>query len=223
MSAENEYTTSCASCGIAEIDNIRLKECDYCDLVRYCSDECQRDHKSQHEEVCKKRAAELREELLFKQPEGTHIGDCPICMIPLSIEPEKSTILSCCGKVICHGCDISIAGKNSSCPFCRHPTPTREESEKHKIQRIEANDPNALAYLGAVEYTKGNFSTAFEYLTKAAGLGDMEAHYRLAILYCCGQGVGRIRKRKCDILKRLLLEVTPEQDMSLDATSGKVA
>ena len=38
----------------------KLKECDDCDLVRYCSDECQKKtHKSQHEEACKKRAAEL--------------------------------------------------------------------------------------------------------------------------------------------------------------------
>ena len=49
---------SCASCGIAEVDEIKLTDCDGCDLVRYCSDECQREHKSKHEEECKKRAAE---------------------------------------------------------------------------------------------------------------------------------------------------------------------
>ena len=53
----------CASCGIAEIDDIKLKECGDCDLVRYCSDECLRDHKSEHKEECKKRAVELRDEL----------------------------------------------------------------------------------------------------------------------------------------------------------------
>eukprot|EP00985_Skeletonema_marinoi_P002564 scaffold1057_cov203-Skeletonema_marinoi.AAC.12 len=56
---------------------------DAIDLVRYCSDECQRDHKPYHKEACKNQAAELRDELLFKQPESTHLGDCPICMIPL--------------------------------------------------------------------------------------------------------------------------------------------
>ena len=44
----------CAACGIAEIDDIELKECDGCDLVRYCSDDCREDHKSEHEEDCKK-------------------------------------------------------------------------------------------------------------------------------------------------------------------------
>eukprot|EP00985_Skeletonema_marinoi_P032284 scaffold39090_cov144-Skeletonema_marinoi.AAC.4 len=73
-------TSSCASCGIAAVDGIKLKECTDCDLVRYCSDACKQDHKSQHKEACKKRAAELRDELLFKQPESRHDGDCPICI-----------------------------------------------------------------------------------------------------------------------------------------------
>ena len=56
----------CASCGIIEVDDVKLKECDGCDLVKYCSDECREDHKSEHEEACKKRAVELHDELLFK-------------------------------------------------------------------------------------------------------------------------------------------------------------
>ena len=79
MSEEAGATPSfCAACGIAEIDEIKLKECDGCDLARYCSDDCQQDHRPEHEEACKERAAELRDELLFKQPESTHMGDCPI-------------------------------------------------------------------------------------------------------------------------------------------------
>ena len=53
MSEESEADVSCcASCGITEIDDIKLVPCDGCDLVRYCSDECRQDHKSEHEEVC---------------------------------------------------------------------------------------------------------------------------------------------------------------------------
>lgn len=70
MSGDNTPSCCCASCGIAEIDDVKLMDCDDCDLVRYCSDECQRDQKSEHEEECKKRAAELRDELSFKQPEA---------------------------------------------------------------------------------------------------------------------------------------------------------
>ena len=32
----------------------------------------------QCEEECEKSAAELHDEMLFKQPEGSHLGDCPI-------------------------------------------------------------------------------------------------------------------------------------------------
>ena len=82
MGADNnnatDDTSCCASCGIGEVDDINLKECDDCDLVKYCSDECQREHQPEHKEGCKKRAAELRDEQLFKQPESSHIGDCPI-------------------------------------------------------------------------------------------------------------------------------------------------
>ena len=79
MSGDNEAvdTSCCASCGIAEIDDIKLKDCDGCDLVKYCSDECQLEHTSEHKGECKKRAAELREELLFKQPESSHPWGLP--------------------------------------------------------------------------------------------------------------------------------------------------
>jgi len=55
------------------------KTCDGCKSVRYCSVKCLTDHRSQHKRECKKRAAELRDEILFKQPESSHKGDCPIC------------------------------------------------------------------------------------------------------------------------------------------------
>jgi len=52
-------TWYCASCGIAEVDDIKLTACDAnCLLVRYCSGSCQREHRPQHKEECKKRVAE---------------------------------------------------------------------------------------------------------------------------------------------------------------------
>jgi len=41
-------------------------------------------HQLQQQEARKTRAAELRDELLFKQPASSHLGDCPICVIPQS-------------------------------------------------------------------------------------------------------------------------------------------
>eukprot|EP00984_Skeletonema_dohrnii_P032614 scaffold27009_cov78-Skeletonema_dohrnii-CCMP3373.AAC.1 len=74
--ADNMY---CASCGKSEVDDIKLKKCNDCGLVRYCGVKCQREHRSEHKSTCKKRAAELRDEKFFKQPESCHLGDCPIC------------------------------------------------------------------------------------------------------------------------------------------------
>ena len=47
----------CANCGIKEIDDINLKSCTKCDLVEYCSDECQQQHEEQHAAECRLRAA----------------------------------------------------------------------------------------------------------------------------------------------------------------------
>ena len=198
MSADAAYSSCCASCGIAEV----VVPCDDCDLVRYCGDECQNNHKLQHEEACKKRAAELREELLFKQPESSHHGDCPICSLPLPLDKSKGTIYHCCSKIICKGCDITNQwrqfgqGLVISCPFCRKPAPrTREEYDGRNMKRIEANDPVALWQEGKKEYDKGDFDRAFEYWTKAAELGDADAHFKLAELYHFGRGVEKDKEK----------------------------
>eukprot|EP00984_Skeletonema_dohrnii_P031732 scaffold24629_cov71-Skeletonema_dohrnii-CCMP3373.AAC.3 len=88
----------CASCDIVKVDEVQLSKCPACDLVQYCSIECQREHKPQRKQACEKRAAELREEILFNQPEGSHLGDCPICLLPLPLDCRKSRIMSCCYK-----------------------------------------------------------------------------------------------------------------------------
>eukprot|EP00984_Skeletonema_dohrnii_P023609 scaffold12702_cov119-Skeletonema_dohrnii-CCMP3373.AAC.6 len=64
--------------GTAEIDSIKLQECNSCDhLLRYCNVSCQEDHAPQHEQDYK-RAAEKRDDILYRQPESSHLGDCPI-------------------------------------------------------------------------------------------------------------------------------------------------
>ncbi len=188
---------SCASCGVAEVDDIKLKECSACDLVRYCSDACRDDHKSEHEESCKIRAAKLRDELLFKQPESTHQGDCPICFLPLPLHKSKSTFWLCCGKTTCNGCHAanqaaSMDPSCPSCPFCRKPvSEIMEQSEELLMKRVKANDPAAILCQAFDEYEQGNYEAAFELYTKAAELGDAEAHFRLADLYRDGKGVGK--------------------------------
>ena len=196
-----EEKIHCASCGRAEIDDIKLKDCDGCDLVRYCSDDCQENHKSEHEEECKKRAAVLRDELLFKQPESTHLGDCPICMIPLSNDDESKCIIrTCCCNYICDGCDHQRAklaeeeGRSyPECPYCREPVPTGENIlgslTRKLLKRVKTNDPEAMCQMGHNLYGKGDYSGAIEWHTKAAELGHASAHYHLARSYRDGEGV----------------------------------
>lgn len=63
----------CASCGITGGDDINLKVCTACRLVKYCSVDCQKNHRSQHKRACKQKVTELRDEILFKQPENSHL------------------------------------------------------------------------------------------------------------------------------------------------------
>ena len=207
MSAEDEareVMQCCASCGTAGGDGIKLKNCTACYLVKYCSVKCQKDHRPKHKKTCKKRAAELKDEILFKQPESSYLGDCPICCLPLPIDVSKSCLSSCCSKRICNGCDYASQMRESdgklqrkTCPFCRTAVPnTGAEIIEQVMKRVEANDAAAICNMGMESYMEGNHSSSFEYWTKAAALGDVLAHYQLSILYRDGQGVEKDKKKE---------------------------
>ena len=151
----------CASCGI--LDNVKLKKC-ACELVKYCSDECQKEHRKQHKRVCKERMVELHDQLLFTQPDSSSChGDCPICFLPLPLDLSKSTMRSCCSKTICKGCDYAhyISNKQKICPFCREPVPKNdEEIDKRRMKRVEAGDPVELSQMGTKCYKEGDHDKA---------------------------------------------------------------
>ncbi len=108
LKGEERLDEVCACCGKAGVDDIKLKDCDGgCDLVKYCSDACQENHKEHHDEECMKRLAEIRDRDLFAMPDGTHEGDCPICCLPQQIGAGKAAFMPCCSKFICNGCDVA--------------------------------------------------------------------------------------------------------------------
>eukprot|EP00986_Skeletonema_menzelii_P004963 scaffold1747_cov135-Skeletonema_menzelii.AAC.3 len=200
MSSEvtEEASETCASCGKSECDDVKLKNCNACYLVKYCSVVCQRNHRSQHKRACKIRAAELRDELLFKQPEGIHFGDCPICFIPIPTGTDDGGKLNtaayhpCCSKMICNGCIYaSRLQKIKTCPFCRTEYPSNDaEASEMLNKRVAANDPYAIrVVLAGNRWKEGKFSEAFNYTKQAAKLGDMESHQQLAHMYLEGEGV----------------------------------
>ena len=169
-----------------------LEECSGCDLVKYCGDRCQENHREQHKEECKKRKAELRDKELFEQPEMTCYGECPICVLPIPLDQSKSLFHSCCCKLVCEGCCYAdyISSGRMRCPFCREPAASgEEEHRKRTMKRVKANDPAALNQMGGKSYVAGDYDKAVEYFTKAAELGDSMAHHSLGCMYSQGIGV----------------------------------
>ena len=186
MSKEEEV---CANCAIPALDDVKLKKC-ACELVKYCSVECQKNHRSRHKKACKQRMTEIRDDLLFTQPDGSHRGECPICFLPMPLGGQKRGFWACCSKLICEGCVYVhyVKNGNSNCPFCRELAVGEEECRKRVMERIKANDPAAMRQMGTERYNDEDYDSAFEYWTMAAELGDAESHYQLSAM--CWKGCG---------------------------------
>ena len=74
-SGNDTMSRCCANCGAAEVEGngVKLRSCSACHLVKYCSFKCQGEHRSKHKRECKKRVAELRDEILFKHSQKATI------------------------------------------------------------------------------------------------------------------------------------------------------
>eukprot|EP00984_Skeletonema_dohrnii_P016760 scaffold7499_cov81-Skeletonema_dohrnii-CCMP3373.AAC.2 len=121
----------------------------------------------------------------------------------MSLDPTKSTMMTCCSKKICDGCVYSYEVRlfeeklERRCPFCRHPAyKSEEEEEKNIMKRVKANDPVAMVQMGLHRYQARDYDGTFRYVNKAAELGDAGAHYHLACLFGDGQGVEKDMKKK---------------------------
>jgi len=206
--SELDNLSVCANCGKGEEDSIDLKTCTACKLVKYCSRECQIAHRPQHKKACKKRAAELHDIELFKQPPPNE--DCPICFLLLPLLESGRRYKPCCGKVICGGCAFAPLYDNQGniiaeekCPFCRTLAPTLEESKEMEKKRVELNDPIAIYNLG-VSYTDGingypqDYKKALELYHRAGDLGNAEAYRNLGLAYLNGRGVEVNEKKKAN-------------------------
>ncbi len=213
-----DISSFCASCGIAKGDVLKLMTCTACKLVRYCSVACQKHHRPQHKQACKKRMAELRDDLLFTQPESSCYGDCPICCLPMPIDTSDFSVMSCCCKSICDGCfyadmprQLNGSQKQAVCLYCRHPLPeTEAEFDKNKARRAEANDPAALRAMGHIYYLKGAYTKASHYWTKSAGLGDAISHFELSLMFWKGEGVEKDEKKRVFHLEEAAIAGHPD-------------
>ena len=178
----------CANCGIAGVDDVKLEDCDGCDLVKYCGEKCREDHREEHEDECRKRLKEVHDKKLFTQPDHTHLGECPLCFLPLPLDKSKSLFWPCCSKLVCKGCVHANYMSNGShhCPFCRA---VASKIRQQLMKRVKANDPFAMRKMGSKCRDKGDYDGAFKYFTKAAELGSVDAHAKLGSMYMKREGV----------------------------------
>ena len=214
----------CANCGIAEGDGVKLRSCSACHLVKYCGVKCQKEHRTEHKRACKKRVAELKDELLFKQPESSHLGDCPICFLPLSLRNDESILTICCSKVICMGCNhFNIKREREEnlqpkCPFCRHlitPDSAAESLEKLKRRAVEMECPLAMREVGYLHHKERDFQAALDYFSKAARLGDAESSNLLGEMYHRGEGVKRDKSKAIYLNEQAALRGHPRARCNL--------
>ncbi|KAL7528791.1 hypothetical protein ACHAXR_002638, partial [Thalassiosira sp. AJA248-18] len=192
MSTAAAELSTCAACGKGGDD---LKSCAACKLVKYCNVTCQKAHRPKHKKECKKRAAEIFDEALFKMPPPKE--DCPICLLRLTFMGSGMQYNSCCGKIICCGCvhadAIARQSTKKICPFCRAPAATDEEDVERIKKRIEAGEAEAVHMLGC-RYRHGrgvpkDSNKALELWHQAAKLGCVESDCDIGEVYFYGEGV----------------------------------
>jgi len=86
---------------------------------------------------------------------------------------------------------------------------------KRRMKRVEANDQAAMCAEGVQQFKKGDYIRAFHYFTKAAELGDVEAHYRLAGMYEHGEGVEKDRGKEIHHLEEAAIGGHPSARFNL--------
>lgn len=203
---KNEEPALCANCGQEEHDDIKLKRCAACKIVKYCGRDCQTSHRPHHKKACRKRAAALHEEALYRLPPRRE--DCSICflMLPEGESGGGQAYMTCYGKMICSGCCYAHeiqSNWGSTCPFCRSPTPkTREEVLKRLNTRMKANDANAFFSHGT-QCLRGDEllevpqdpGKGLQLLLRGGKLGSASSYYQLACSYHNGYGLEKDEKK----------------------------
>ena len=191
--------SACANCGK---EGINPNICNKCKEATYCNAACKKKHRKQHKKQCERRASELHDAMLFKEP-PPQFGDCPICFLRLPFMGSGRRYYDCCGKTICSGCchaDVyDNLGKiiaNKKCPFCRTPFAVSDEEDIQRMEkRMEVGDAFAF-YLMGCYYDEGKYGVsqdsakAVEFWRKAG----RDGYANIGFAYYLGHGVERDEK-----------------------------
>lgn len=155
-------------------------------------------HRPQHKKECRKRAKEIHDQALFKQP--PQVEDCPICFLRLPFMMTGYGYFSCCGKAICNGCvhAFQSMGNVTICPFCRTPlSNTDEETLERNNTRIKAEDAPAFYHLGSY-YNSEHLvyhEKARDFYLRAGKLGSAKAYCNIGNDCFSDSGAGRDEKK----------------------------
>jgi hypothetical protein len=185
----------CASCGKT---GDGLKRCTACRSVWYCGVQCQIDGRKAHKKECKR----IKKELEMFQPHPP-TEECPVCLVPLPLQNDRTNYWACCGQTVCQACDaetdraLNITNRKRkdkklppmgpSCAFCREPEPENDsESIKRYEQRVDKGDLEAMVKLAGLYLTRHE-AKAIELLQRAADLGSPDAIKKLGIFILEGE------------------------------------
>ena len=134
MASTTKQTNACAQCGK---EGGNLNTCNKCEIAKYCNAACKKKHRSKHKKACERRAAELHDGALFKEPPPRE--DCPICFLPLPLNTGESVFQSCCGKLICIGCIVAMmketrgrGKKKDLCAFAGNQVPVQKKMKSNE-------------------------------------------------------------------------------------------
>ena len=144
-------------------------------------------------------------ELWKPQPETE---DCPVCMVPLPLDPDETLHRTCCGNTICCACEFEqgralelLNAKRDkkdqpplgpACAFCRASKLIEDDAVLRSYKEKARKGDAAAAHKLATFYTHGTYGVqinepkALELYQFAANLGNRESMMRLAIIYQSG-------------------------------------
>ena len=139
-------------------------------------------HRRLHKKECRRIAAELFDEVLFKMPPPGE--ECPICCLPMPLDESQVAYMSCCCKLMCAACLGGFAQPGSPCPFCRAPSPTYAEGVENLKKRMAVNDGEAFHQLASA-YQVGelglrrDLDKALELWLRGAELGHTTSQFKV--------------------------------------------
>ena len=89
------------------------------------------------------------------------------------------------------------------------------------MKRAEANDPESTYRMGREHHEKGDYDVAFRYFTKAAEMGDVDAHFSLSLRYHEGQGVEMNKEKELYHLEEAAIGGHPTARYNLGIKEGQ--